>query len=63
MIDIEDIKYALDNPGDRKDFGVASAKPLVLMDVRYDFIFKENPGQIIKLKRLENRIISNIKKM
>jgi len=62
-VDVGDIKYALDNPDDRKDFGVESAKPLVLMDVIYNFSFKENPSQTIKLKKLENRIISNIKNM
>ena len=59
---IDEIKNALNNPNTKKDFGVAPAKPLVLMEVMYNFSFKENPSQIVKLKKLENRIISNIKK-
>jgi len=36
---VDEVKYALDHPGEDIDFGVASAEALVLMDIVYDFEF------------------------
>ena len=60
-LDINEIKNALEKPDKKKDFGVAPAEPLILMDVLYNFEFCKNKNQILKLKELENRIITNIK--
>ena len=53
-----EVKNALNNPAIRKDFGVAPAEPLVLMDIIYNFGFKPDADQIKKFENLENRIIS-----
>ena len=61
-LDSIDIKYALENPDDKKDFGVISAEPLILMDVSYDFEFIYGAEHFKKLKELKNRVITTIKK-
>jgi len=58
-IDQDDVINALNNPKKIYDFGVASAEPLILKDIFYDFEFEVDKK--IKLNKLENEIISLIK--
>ncbi|MCJ7571633.1 MAG: hypothetical protein MUO82_07130 [Candidatus Thermoplasmatota archaeon] len=50
----------MNNPKKIVDLGVASPEPLILKDVFYDFEFEID--QKIKLEKLENEIVSSIKK-
>lgn len=59
-IDIKHIKKALENPDDKKDFGVVSAEPLILMDVLYDFEFLYEDEQLKKLGEIKEKIILNL---
>jgi tRNA pseudouridine38-40 synthase len=58
-IDQDAVIYALNNPKKIYDFGVASAEPLILKDVFYDFEFEVDKK--INLDKLENKILSSIK--
>lgn len=48
---------ALEKPDKKVDFGLASAEPLILMDIIYNFDFRYTKKQLIKLKNLE-RLLS-----
>jgi tRNA pseudouridine38-40 synthase len=54
-----EVEEALSNPDESFDFGVASAKPLILKDIFYDFDFEYN-DQKNKLQKLEKGIFSNL---
>ena len=56
----EQILAALNNPDNKVDFGLSSAKPLVLMDIIYDFKFEYDKNLLDKFKDLEKRITSSI---
>jgi tRNA pseudouridine38-40 synthase len=62
-IEIDDIIEALEKPEKKVDFGVAPAKPLVLVDIFYDFDFYYDKKQVAKVNKLEKQIISEIKKL
>ena len=63
LLDLNELKNALEKPDEKKDFGIATAEPLILMDVVYDFEFCTIPNKIKKLNELKNRIIANIEKL
>ena len=50
----EDITNALKNPIKRFDFGLSDAKPLILIDVLYNFAFEKN-SNLDELKNLEKK--------
>jgi tRNA pseudouridine38-40 synthase len=56
-LDKEEISKALNNPDKKVDFGLASAGPLILKDVVYNFEFEYDKKQLIKLKQIEKKII------
>ena len=62
QIEKEKIIYALKNPNIIVDFGLASSKPLILKDVKYDFEFQIGAHLSEKATSLENKIISTLKK-
>jgi len=43
---VSDVKRALDRPEKKADLGLASAEPLILMDVAYDFDFVRDDGAL-----------------
>ena len=51
---------ALANPDKKVDFGLASAEPLILKDIVYDFDLEYNESQFKKVKKLEKKIISSL---
>jgi tRNA pseudouridine38-40 synthase len=53
----EQITEALDNPNKKVDFGLASAEPLILMDVIYNFHFEYDEKCQKDLNLLKERII------
>ena len=57
----DEIIKALLHPEKRIDFGLASSKPLILMDIKYDFSFKEDQEEIKKKNELRKQIIHEIK--
>lgn len=59
-INIENILFALENPDEKIDFGLASAEPLVLKNIFYDFDFKYNKLLLDKLLNFKRNIISSI---
>lgn len=60
-IDIDDIKNSLKYPSEKIDYGLATAKNLVLLDIKYNFNFQYYKKAIKHLKNLESKIINNIK--
>lgn len=56
----EELINALNNPQKRYDFGVASAKQLILKDIFYNFEFKLDNEILFKVKRFEKKILKNI---
>lgn len=56
----DEIIYALKNPQKKFDFGIASAKPLVLIDIYYDFEFKVDKKLLSKVKMFEEKILKHI---
>lgn len=56
----EQIVEALCNPDKKVDFGLASAKPLILKDIIYDFDFEFDKKLLNKLDDLERKIISTL---
>ncbi len=56
----EDVKNALYKPDIPVDFNAAKASPLILKDIFYDFKFEVFSSQLSKVKKLENKIISNL---
>ena len=56
----EQIIEALDNSDKKVDFGLASAEPLILRNITYDFEFEYDKKQYSKLKQLEKKIISSL---
>lgn len=61
-LDLSELLDALKNPAEKKDFGVASPRPLILMDIIYDFEFKISSFHKDRLKEFKNRVITKIKK-
>jgi len=55
-----DVKNALYNPEKPIDFNVVKADPLILKDIIYDFKFDVFPSELKKVKKLEEKIISNL---
>jgi len=53
----DQIISALDNPDEKVDFGLASAEPLILKNVVYDFEFEYNGKLLDKLKFFETKIV------
>ena len=58
----EQIIVALDNPDKKVDFGLASAEPLVLSDIVYDFDFEYDKKILKELDLLEEKIFSSLLK-
>lgn len=56
----EQITEALNNPDKKVDFGLASAAPLILKDVMYDFSFEYDKYYLKTLNDLENRIVDSL---
>jgi tRNA pseudouridine38-40 synthase len=56
----DNIVNALNNPDKKVDFGVASAEPLILEDIFYDFDFNLNKESLIKLEELKKTILNKI---
>ncbi len=52
----KEILVALNKPDKQVDFGLASAYPLILMDIFYNFIFKYEKKQFDKINKLEKKI-------
>lgn len=59
-LDKEQIIEALDNPNKKVDFGLASADPLLLVDIIYDFKFEYDKQFVKSLNYLEEKIISRL---
>jgi tRNA pseudouridine38-40 synthase len=59
-INKKDILDGLCNPDKVVDFGLASAEPLILKEIFYDFKFNIDKYFFKKLDALENQIISNL---
>lgn len=57
---LEQVSLALDNTKQYVDFGVASAHPLILKDVCYDFDFKYCAGYLKMLESLEKKIADRL---
>jgi tRNA pseudouridine38-40 synthase len=55
---LENVRSALDHPERKVDFQLASAEPLFLKDVIYDFSFTYIKGYKKKLRELEQSIVS-----
>lgn len=60
LMDVEMVSYALTHPEKKVDFGVASAEPLILMDVFYDFEFEYQNDASHRLTALEKRIVNSL---
>jgi tRNA pseudouridine38-40 synthase len=60
-INIKDITEALTLSNKKIDFGLASSKQLLLIDILYDFNFKYDKKAIKNLNKLKNEILDNIK--
>ena len=58
----EQIIVALDNPDKKVDFGLASAEPLVLSDIFYDFDFEYDKKMLKELDLLEEKIFLSLLK-
>lgn len=58
----EQIIVALDNPDKKVDFGLASAEPLVLSDIVYDFDFEYDKKILKELDLLEEKIFPSLLK-
>jgi len=58
-INKEQILDALNKPGLKVDYGVASPEPLILKDIIYQFNFEHN-DLYLQLKMFEDKIIKNI---
>lgn len=56
----EEIVEALNNPEKNVDFGSADSKPLILLNIFYDFEFEIDKDQIKKVKKLEESIIQEL---
>ena len=56
----EDIIYALNNPNEKFDFGIADPIPLILKDVVYDFDIKYDKTSIKKIDDLERKIVDSL---
>ena len=56
----DDINFALKNPHHKVDFGLASAEPLILQDIIYDFNFRIDMKQLQKVNNLKKKIISRL---
>ena len=56
----QQIIEALNNPNKKVDFGLASAEPLLLKDVIYDFNFEYNKNNQKKIKNLETKIYNSL---
>lgn len=54
----EEIEKALKYPENKVDYGLAPPKPLILMDVVYNFEFEYESSQLKKLKTFKETIIS-----
>lgn len=59
-IDEREVAEALDNPEKIVDFNVASAKPLILKDIVYDFSFEYAKKIHNRLEQIENEVVSNL---
>jgi tRNA U38,U39,U40 pseudouridine synthase TruA len=57
----KEIIGALDKPEISVDFGIASAEPLILKNVFYDFEFDYAKNYLEKLEKLENKILDDLK--
>jgi tRNA pseudouridine38-40 synthase len=57
----ENLIYALDHPEKRIDFGLACSKPLVLIDITYDFSFQIDPEGLKRKNELKKQLINEIK--
>jgi len=58
----EQIIDALANPDKKVDFGLASAEPLILRDIIYDFEFEYDKKLLSRLSLLEKNVISSFLK-
>ncbi len=58
-IEKEQIIEALHNPNKKVDFGLASAEPLILRDIVYDFEFEYDKKLLNSLKDFEKNIVSS----
>ncbi len=56
----KDMIEALNNPYKKIDFGIAASKPLVLLDVNYDFGFKYDKKALEKLFIFKKKLLNNI---
>lgn len=54
------IVEALDNPGKKRDFGLAPSDPLLLVDIIYNFKFEYDKQFVKSLSYLEEKIISRL---
>ncbi|MBN2603450.1 MAG: tRNA pseudouridine(38-40) synthase TruA [Candidatus Thermoplasmatota archaeon] len=59
-LNLLDISVTLEKPEVIVDYGIASAEPLILMDVIYDFNFEYNEYYLEKLKILKEKIVKKI---
>lgn len=55
----EQIMNALNQPWDKVDFGLASAEPLFLKNIIYNFDFRQDQKLLRKAKIMEKKIISS----
>jgi len=58
----EQIIDALANPDKKVDFGLATAEPLILKDIIYDFEFEYNKKLLNRLDYMEKNIVSSFLK-
>jgi tRNA pseudouridine38-40 synthase len=61
-INLKQVYSALHNPDETIDFGVASAHPLILKDVIYDFDFQYIDDYHKRLQIIEKRIVNRLLK-
>jgi len=59
-LSLDAVKQGVDHPEIPVDFQVAASEPLLLKDVRYEFIFDYVKDYKRKLQRFEQRIVSSL---
>lgn len=59
-IDKQEVVEALVNPEKVADFNLASARPLILKNIFYDFDFKYKSNYLDELDKLENKVFSSL---
>jgi len=57
---LDQVRDALKKPDEKVDFGLASAQPLILKDIVYDFDFNYDKDYLKRLNDLENNLKDSI---